>query len=1185
MPETIKIFISSPSDVRPERLIAERVIARLDREFSYHFRVEAVLWEHEPLVASHHFQDSQNILPPRTTDIVVVILWSRLGVLLPHDRFTGAVSGKAPVTGTEWEFEDALAGYREVGTPNLLLYRKQAPITASLDDEALLDQSRKQKRLVETFLQDWFHGAGGTFAAASTTFSDETAFEEKLEGDLRKLLLRQLENRVPAFDRAPPATIRWHEGSPFRGLESFELRHAPVFFGRTRARNELRGLLARRAEQGRAFVLVMGPSGSGKSSLVKAGLLPDLLLSGMVGNVGLCRHAVLRPSQTGGDPLAALADAIMAPSALPELADLKYTPERLRGLLQRDHDQAAFAVEQGLARAAEAAKLTHIASARLVLIIDQMEEIFTIEGFDDTGREAFVASLAALAASGHVWIVSTMRSDFFDRLAALPALAQLSDGEGRYLLSPPTEAEIGQIIRQPAREAGVVFEANLAEGHGLDDVILTAAARDPDSLPLLEFLLDQLWQRRKDGTLTFAAYEEIGRLEGALARRAQEEYERLPPEVQAALPSVLRGLVTVGQEHLTVATARHPYLASFEPGSAARRLVERFSSTEVRLFVIDGERVRLAHEALLTHWPLAARLIGEAWEDLQLRARLEQPALRWGEASPSDREGFLLRAGLPLAEAEDLLLRRSAELDPVLRDFIAASSNAVHSEERRRVFRLRATVGVSSAAAVIFLFLGVFAAINWYDAKRSLDAAAVAITNFVQATSEFVQPIAQLDTVQVLVDQARDAIDSFSDVTSDPRLSVQRARTLLILAEIEEARGRLAPMRKDAEEAFTLLDPIAGKGGVEARIQRARSERLIGLAFAQAGAKDEARAHYERAIADINDLRSGNPGIRSRPDVLLTLAELYQYLGDIDLNQFNDPNKALAAYTASYDTRVELRSSGFTGPKIDHDIAWAANKLGDVQVRLENDGEAFRWFTVARRGIEGLADNLWDNILWPHHLVLIGNNMGIIQTRRGRYRDAVASFQDAQRILSEVIKRDPKNTIRISALGWSYDIHGEALYRWAAEERDAERLALARATLAKALAIRMQVAETATANKLLQLGVVNTRANLAMTDGLKREWDGDYAGAATAFEQAAELVTETYTAYAYQYARQDGILRIMDLVDQAVANYLRASQPDEARRVLMRTREVVRKYQRQIEETTYANLDRRIQRHLDSLNR
>src|SRR5207248_2315985 len=151
------------------------------------------------------------------------------------------------------------------------------------------------------------------------------AFEEQLYTHLRELLERR------AGTRTEDVAIRWHR-PPFRGLLSFEYEHAPVFFGRTRARNELRELLARQETRGCAFVLVLGASGSGKSSMVKAGLLPDLMLPGMIGRVALVRWGLLRPSDAPADLVGALAAALLAETALPELSVLHYPQPELAAL-------------------------------------------------------------------------------------------------------------------------------------------------------------------------------------------------------------------------------------------------------------------------------------------------------------------------------------------------------------------------------------------------------------------------------------------------------------------------------------------------------------------------------------------------------------------------------------------------------------------------------------------------------------------------------------------------------------------------------------------------------------------------------------------------------------------------------------------------------------------------------------
>jgi WD40 repeat protein len=713
----VRIFVSSPSDVRPERLIAERVVKRLGREFSYHFELQAVLWEREPLVATHHFQDL--ILPPRETDIVVTVLWSRLGVPLPEAKYRGAIS-QAPVTGTEWEFEDAVAGYRLRGLPDLLLYRKRAKVTVELGDRAVLEEQQHQTELVEEFMRRWFLSLDGkSFVAASREFIDTTEFESMLEEHLRGLLSKRLTK--PA-DIETPATINWHQGSPFRGLESFDLEHAAIFFGRMRARNDIREILTRQIAGGCGFVLVIGASGSGKSSLVKAGVLPDLLLPGMVGQVALCRYVVTRPGamteEAPKDALAALARSLFAETALPELAQapLNYTGDNLRDIFDKAPASAAQPIRQGLSAAGQKAGLTERGEARLVLIVDQLEELFTA-GIAQDVRERYVASLEALARSGLVWIIATMRSDFLDRVATLPALASLGAGEATYLLTPPDAADIGQIIRRPAREAGLTFEIDERAGRSLDEVIREAAARDPASLPLLEYLLDQLWHLRSaDGVLTFQSYSALQGLEGAIGARAEQVLSAVPDAVRDAFPAVLRRLVTIGQGETAVATARLVPLATFPEASAERQLVDALIEPQARILVASGNGsasgVRVAHEALLTHWERARQQIAADRRDIRARVRLEEDEARWHEAPPADRDGLLLPRGRRLSEGEDLLARRRGELDPALIAFVESSARAVREADRLQLEAERRKVRQLRLVAVVVGVLAIGAAIG-----------------------------------------------------------------------------------------------------------------------------------------------------------------------------------------------------------------------------------------------------------------------------------------------------------------------------------------------------------------------------------------------------------------------------------------------------------------------------------------
>ena len=191
MPQDLKIFISSPSDVNPERRRAALVVEKLAKEYARFFKIKPILWETEPMLASGHFQDA--IIPPSETDIVVLILWSRLGTPLPErteqHEYRG-IDGRVPVTGTEWEFENALQAHNTKGIPDLLAYRKMTKPKAEFGSEAEAAELVQQFTMLNAFWGRYFVNKG-EFRAAFGDFNDLATFEPKLRNRFAPL------NRTP----------------------------------------------------------------------------------------------------------------------------------------------------------------------------------------------------------------------------------------------------------------------------------------------------------------------------------------------------------------------------------------------------------------------------------------------------------------------------------------------------------------------------------------------------------------------------------------------------------------------------------------------------------------------------------------------------------------------------------------------------------------------------------------------------------------------------------------------------------------------------------------------------------------------------------------------------------------------------------------------------------------------------
>ena len=725
-----RVFVSSPSDVGAERRRAEAVLIKLNTEFDGRIRFTPICWEEFYYTADATFQAT--IPKPSSCELVVCILWKRLGSELPapFNRPDGS-----PRTGTEYEFEEALQAALQQEMPDILVYRKRTKI---LFDSERVEQEQADLRALNSFWQKWFRDEQGHFTAGFDTFETIDEFGERLEKHLRLWLAHRDEQVVW------PIQIK---GSPFRGLEPFEAEHADVFFGRKRVVRQVIARLRTCAIRGHAFLLLLGMSGSGKSSLVRAAVIPWIVNRRAVPDVDEWRSCIVGPASLSKDPLAGLATALFADEALPELANGDHaSPTSLTWLLRKAPDAIAPVTTGALRRAGETLRqrmgLERPVESRLILVIDQLEELFSREPAE---RDQIVAVIGAMARSGKVWVIATLRSDFYAAFQAVPALLALKEDGGSFDLQPPGPADVREIIQGPARAAGLILEQRGERDLGL---LLEAAAQQPGSLPLLEFTLQSLFlQRGPDGkTLRLDVFDALGGLEGAIAREADKLVGGMPQPLQDALPGLLLALIDVDDEKQT-ATARTIMLSVL---TDARQLELAERLTAGRLLVADGRgaqpMLRLAHEALLANWPRLSALVKEHFRFLIVRRRLQRDADAWiREGRPSD---LLLPAGRRLVEAEEILSSACRHLERNVADYIAGSLEAEHKriteaerakEERRRreLETARRIARISRNFAIVAGALGVVAIAGglyaWWERNQAQAALGQADRNYKSA--------------------------------------------------------------------------------------------------------------------------------------------------------------------------------------------------------------------------------------------------------------------------------------------------------------------------------------------------------------------------------------------------------------------------------------------------------------------
>ena len=467
--------------------------------------------------------------------------------------------------------------------------------------------------------------------------------------------------------------------NPYRGLELFDVEHAPLFFGREALTEWLLDALKRKpsAVENR-FLAIVGASGSGKSSLARAGLLAALKDGKLDGSAAWPR-AICRP---GAEPFFSLAKALtgLAPESVSAVVF-----DRLQG---RKDGERSLHVAAGLVLGEPPR------AERLVVLVDQFEEVFTLCN-DEAERRDLIANLlhAATVAGGRTIVVLTMRADFYPRCASYANLAAaLSDHQ--VLVGPMTEDELRRAIDRPARLAGLEPEPGLVELL-VDDIRGRAGA-----LPLLQFALQEVWRRRENYRLTIRTYREIGGIEGALQRKADAVYDSFTPQQQELCRRIFLRLVQPGEG--SEDTRRRASLRELLPDDptqarAVQAIINRLADPESRLLTTGRQQtatgegtLEVAHEALIRGWPQLRTWIETDRAGLRTHLRLTDAAKEWADAASEAKEATLY-AGARLAVASEWAASHRDELGALEAAFLSASQEherqqkADEAEKNRRL--------------------------------------------------------------------------------------------------------------------------------------------------------------------------------------------------------------------------------------------------------------------------------------------------------------------------------------------------------------------------------------------------------------------------------------------------------------------------------------------------------------------
>ncbi|MBZ9611426.1 nSTAND1 domain-containing NTPase [Rheinheimera maricola] len=814
---------------------------------------------------------------------------------------------------------------------------------------------------------------------------------------IRKRGYRTLaEVRFPLGQQQSVAEHSWQQGSPFPGLQAYDARYASVFFGRGAQIDTLLGRIAQQIKFGRDFCLLLGPSGSGKSSLINAGVMPNLMQAGGFNGVEVLSFTSMDLADVSqGQLFNSLASTLLdwelndepvfAGDSAASLADKLQQPAQL---LQ--HCKKLLSTSRQHTR-------------RFALFVDRLEVLLSSPLFSEQQRTDFVALLEQFATSGAVLVLSACRNEFYPDLVDHPSLMAGKAKGAHFDLAAPGRTDLLQMIRLPALAAGLSFDSDPATAQALDEILVQEAASNPDALPMLQYTLQQLYlQRSSDNKLLLSVYNALGGIEGAIGKNAEQAIKGLSKAEQDSLPKVLSLLVTLREDEQSI-TSRSARLAQL--GTDAERALVH-TMVEQRLFVSHlqhGEPCfSIAHEALLRRWPRATAWIAEHFDSLSVKSRLRHLSQRW--RSEQHNSAYLLAEGKPLQEALLLKQNRLFQLDNEETEFIQAS----YAKARLKRWTRRGTITLLCLLTVTAMALGG----RSFQAEQQALQKRLAAENLLGfMVGEFADKLRSIGRMDLLDGISNKALEYFTDYSADnsalsTEARLQHGQTLEAMGEVAFSRGKTDEAVAALQAARVQLETVLAQQPDNLELLKTLGANAFWLGQIHYDASDwqGTQPEFERYYQYSQRMYELAP---DNLDAIMELSYATNSLGSLAM-QRQQFDKARENFEESLRLRILVQEQQPNNKQLLADNANTRSWLASAALAQGDITAAISVHKDIQRAMLAVGDNaelyLLEILVSSYHLS--ANLLGFL----GQYSDALSNVNASIVIINKALEQDPNSS-------------------------------------------------------------------------------------------------------------------------------------------------------------------------------